>query len=97
VIATLLIVTVFSAGGPHWARPGAFPGVTVIATCPSGRTVTLTTDRNGRSYLRGAPGTYLLQPRLRPPSSSPTPRLGNDRSVTVRGRVARVRLFIPIR
>ncbi|HMD57860.1 MAG TPA: hypothetical protein VKG82_10360 [Solirubrobacteraceae bacterium] len=98
MIAALLIVTVFSVGGPPGTPRLPFPGVTVNATYPSGRMTTLKTDRRGRAYVRFAPpGTYRLQAELRPPISMPAPRPCESRSVRARGPVTRVRLYCQIR
>jgi hypothetical protein len=96
IATTLLIVTVFSSGGPPPGRAAPFRGVTVNATYPTGRVATLKTDRHGRAYMRVAPGSYRVQAEMRPPISNPTPTPCEARSVTARGRITRVRLYCSI-
>lgn len=106
MFATLLIVTVFSAGGPALlpshpdgpprTRVAPFRGVTVVVSYPSGRVATLKTDRHGRVYLRVAPGTYRIQGEMRPPISNPRAPC-EARLVMARGRLVRTRVYCSIK
>lgn len=97
MIATLLILTVLSSGGPYRAKPSPMLGVTVNATYPSGRVASLRTDRHGRAYLRVRPGAYTLRTELRPPFSNPPWPCGRlTRTIRAQGQVTRVRLYCSI-
>ena len=92
MIATLLIVTVLSSGGPHKAKPSPLSGVTVNVT-RLGRVATLRTDRHGRAYLRVLHGRYRIQAECARPTASYAVKL---RLVLVRGNVTRVRVYCSI-
>lgn len=96
MIATLLIVTVVSVGGPHKAKPRPLFGATVSATNPQGRTALLKTNRRGRAYLRLSPGVYSMRAELRPPLSNTPLACSRTRAIRARGQVTRVRLYCSI-
>jgi hypothetical protein len=96
MVATLLIVTVLSVGGPAKPKPRPLFGATVNATYPSGRIALLKTKRQGRAYLRVRPGAYTLRAELRPPSSDRGRPCGLQTTTHVRGQVMRVRLYCSI-
>jgi hypothetical protein len=99
-LATLVVVTVFAAGGPPGRHErsgrGGFAGVTVDVTYASGRTASLKTDRRGLAYLRLPAGRYEFATELGPSMTNVPHLCSQPRAVAVSGALMRLRLYCSI-
>jgi hypothetical protein len=99
-LATLVVVTVFAAGGPpdRHERPGrgGFPGVTVDVTYAGGRAASLETNRRGLAYLRLPAGKYEFATELGPSMTNVPHLCSQPRAVAVRGALMRLGLYCSI-